>query len=111
MDQCDVWVPTQGQLVVQMVASQVAGVPPEKVQIHTTYLGCGLGRRAAPDFVVDAVSLSKATGKPVKVVWTREEDIKYDSFRAAMSHRIEGGIDESGSADQPGLTRLSAVPS
>lgn len=55
--QCDVWVPTQGQLVAQMVASQVSGIPPEKVQIHTTYLGCGLGRRARPDFVVDAVLL------------------------------------------------------
>jgi isoquinoline 1-oxidoreductase beta subunit len=94
--QCDVWVPTQGQLVAQLVASQVSGVPPEKVQIHTTFLGCGLGRRARPDFVVDAVLVSKVVGKPVKVVWTREEDIKYDAFRAAMSHRIEAGIDDQG---------------
>jgi len=93
---CDVWVPTQGQLVAQLVASQVSGVPPEKVQIHTTFLGCGLGRRAAPDFVVDAVLVSKEVGKPVKVVWTREEDIKHDAFRAAMSHRIEAGIDDQG---------------
>jgi isoquinoline 1-oxidoreductase subunit beta len=93
---CDVWVPTQGQLVAQFVASQVSGIPPEKVQIYTTFLGCGLGRRAAPDFVVDAVLVSKIVGKPVKVVWTREEDIKYDAFRAAMSHRIEGGIDDQG---------------
>jgi isoquinoline 1-oxidoreductase beta subunit len=94
--QCDVWVPTQGQLVAQIVASQVSGLPPEKVQIHTTFLGCGLGRRAAPDFVVDAVLVSKEVGKPVKVVWTREEDIKYDAYRAAMSHRIQGGIDDQG---------------
>jgi isoquinoline 1-oxidoreductase beta subunit len=94
--QCDVWAPTQGQLVAQFVASQVSGIPPEKVQIHTTFLGCGLGRRAAPDFVVDAVLVSKEVGKPVKVVWTREEDIKYDPFRAAMSHRIVGGIDDQG---------------
>jgi isoquinoline 1-oxidoreductase beta subunit len=94
--QCDVWVPTQGQLTAQALASQISGVPPEKVQIHTTFLGCGLGRRAAPDFVVDAVLVSKEVGKPVKVVWTREEDIKYDAFRAAMSHRIVGGIDDQG---------------
>jgi len=94
--QCDVWVPTQGQLTAQALASQISGVPPEKVQIHTTFLGCGLGRRAAPDFVVDAVLVSKEVGKPVKVVWTREEDIKYDAFRAAMSHRIVGGIDDEG---------------
>jgi isoquinoline 1-oxidoreductase subunit beta len=93
---CDVWVPTQGQLVAQLVASQVSGLPPEKVQIHTTFLGCGLGRRAAPDFVVEAVIASKVLGKPVKVVWTREEDVKYDAFRAAMSHRIEAGLDSQG---------------
>ena len=92
--QCDVWAPTQGQLVAQLVASQVSGVPLEKVQIHTTFLGTGLGRRAAPDFVVEAVIASKGLGKPVKVVWTREEDIKYDAFRAAMSHRIQAGIDD-----------------
>ena len=95
-DQCDVWAPTQGQTVAQMVASEVSGLPPEKVNIHTTYMGCGLGRRAAPDFVVEAVIASKATGKPVKVVWTREEDIKYDFFRAATCHRIEAGLDGQG---------------
>jgi isoquinoline 1-oxidoreductase beta subunit len=93
---CDVWVPTQGQGVAQLVASQVSGLPPEKVQIHTTFLGSGLGRRATPDFVVEAVIASKVLGKPVKVVWTREEDIRYDPFRAAMSHRIQAGIDDQG---------------
>lgn len=95
-DQCDVWAPTQGQTGAQMLASQVSGLPPEKVNIHTTYMGCGLGRRAAPDFVVEAVIVSKATGKPVKVVWTREEDIQYDLFRAATCHRIEAGLDGQG---------------
>ena len=59
-------------------------------------MGCGLGRRAKPDFVVEAVTISKAVGKPVKVMWTREEDIKYDYFRAAGSHRIEAGLDAQG---------------
>jgi isoquinoline 1-oxidoreductase beta subunit len=95
-DQCDVWVPTQGQTIAQVVASKVSGLPPEKVKIHTTYLGGGFGRRAAPDFVVEAVIASKVAGKPVKVVWTREEDIQYDQFRAAMSHRIEAGLDNQG---------------
>jgi len=95
-DQCDVWVPTQGQTIAQLVASKVSGLPPEKVKIHTTYLGGGFGRRAAPDFVVEAVIASKVAGKPVKVVWTREEDIQYDQFRAAMSHRIEAGLDNQG---------------
>jgi isoquinoline 1-oxidoreductase beta subunit len=96
-DRCDVWVPTQSQTVAQMVASQVSGLPQEKVMIHTTYLGGGFGRRATPDFVVEAVIASKVLGKPVKVVWTREEDMKYDQYRAAMSHRIEAGLDSQGS--------------
>jgi isoquinoline 1-oxidoreductase beta subunit len=95
-DQCDVWAPTQGQTVAQIVASEVSGLPPDKVNIHTTYMGCGLGRRAAPDFVAEAVIASKVTGKPVKVVWTREEDIKHDFFRSATCQRIEAGLDGQG---------------
>jgi isoquinoline 1-oxidoreductase beta subunit len=95
-DQCDVWAPTQGQTVAQLVASQISGLPPEKVNIHTTYMGCGLGRRATPDFVAEAVLASKVSGKPVKVVWTREEDIKGDRFRAATGQRVEAGLDGGG---------------
>jgi isoquinoline 1-oxidoreductase beta subunit len=95
-DQCDVWVPTQGQTVAQLVAGQVSGLPPDKVKVHTTYLGCGLGRRATPDFVAEAVIVSKVTGKPVKVVWTREEDIKGDRFRSATCQRVEAGLDGQG---------------
>ena len=95
-DRCDVWAPTQGQTDAQGVASKVSGLPPEKVHIHTTLLGCGLGRRAAPDFVVEAVIASKASGRPVKMVWTREEDIKNDFYRAATCQRIEAGFDGQG---------------
>ena len=95
-DRCDVWAPTQAQLIARMLASQFSEVPPEKVQIHTTLLGCGLGRRAAPDFVIEAVVASKVSGKPVKLVWTREEDIKYDFYRAATCQRIQAGLDSQG---------------
>jgi isoquinoline 1-oxidoreductase beta subunit len=95
-DRCDIWAPTQGQTVAQLVGSKVSGIPPENVHIHTTMLGCGLGRRAAPDFVIEAVIASKVLGKPVKLVWTREEDFKYDFFRAAMAHRLEAGVDGNG---------------
>ncbi len=95
-DRCDIWAPTQGQTVAQMVAGQVSGLPPEKVHVHTTLLGCGLGRRAVPDFVVEAVIGSKVTGKPVKIVWSREEDIKYDFYRAATCQKIVGGLDTQG---------------
>jgi isoquinoline 1-oxidoreductase beta subunit len=93
-DRCDVYVPTQGQTVGHMVATKVSGLPPEKVHIHTTLLGCGLGRRARPDQIIEAVIASKASGKPVKVVYTREEDLKTDYFRSAMAHKIKGGLDE-----------------
>jgi isoquinoline 1-oxidoreductase beta subunit len=95
-DQCDVWAPTQGQTVAQLVAGEVSGLQPDKVKIHTTYMGCGLGRRATPDFVAEAVIASKVIGKPVKVVWTREEDIKGDRFRSATCQRVEAGLDGQG---------------
>ncbi|HUL30625.1 MAG TPA: xanthine dehydrogenase family protein molybdopterin-binding subunit [Thermodesulfobacteriota bacterium] len=95
-DRCDVWAPTQGQTVAQMVASKISGLPPEKVHIHTTYLGGGFGRRSEPDFVIDALIASKAAGKPVKVVWTREEDMKHDAYRAATCQRIQVGLDSQG---------------
>jgi isoquinoline 1-oxidoreductase beta subunit len=95
-DQCDVWAPTQGQTVAQLVAGQVSGLPPDKVNINTTYMGCGLGRRATPDFVAEAVIASKVTGKPVKVVWTREEDIKGDRFRSVTCQSVEAGLDGQG---------------
>ncbi len=92
-DRCDVYIPTQGQTISHMVATKVSGLPPEKVHIHTTLLGCGLGRRPRPDQLIEAVIASKASGKPVKVVYTREEDIQTDFFRSAMGHRIKGGLD------------------
>jgi len=96
-DRCDIWAPTQAQTLAQIFASQISGLPMDKIHIHTTYLGCGLGRRGAfPDFIIEAVIASKAVGKPVKVVWSREEDIKYDFYRAATCQRIEAGLDSQG---------------
>jgi isoquinoline 1-oxidoreductase beta subunit len=92
-DRCDVYVPTQGQTLNHMVATKVSGLPPDKVHIHTTLLGCGLGRRPRPDQSIEAIIASKAVGKPVKVVYTREEDIQTDFFRSAMAHRIKAGLD------------------
>ncbi|MFH1135306.1 MAG: xanthine dehydrogenase family protein molybdopterin-binding subunit [Pseudomonadota bacterium] len=95
-DGCDLWGPTQGQTAVQNMAASLTGLPPEKVFVHTTHLGCGLGRRGSPDVAAEATIISKAAGKPVKVFWTREEDIKHDQFRAAMAHRIKAGLDAEG---------------
>ena len=96
-DRCDIWISTQAQTLAQIFASQISGLSMDKIHIHTTYLGCGLGRRGAfPDFVIEAVIASKAVGKPVKVVWSREEDIKYDFYRAATCQRIEAGLNSQG---------------
>jgi isoquinoline 1-oxidoreductase beta subunit len=96
-DRCDIWAPTQAQILGQIFASQISGLPMDKIHIHTTFLGCGLGRRGAfPDFIIEAVIASKAVGKPVKVVWSREEDIKYDFYRAATCQKIEAGLDSQG---------------
>ncbi|MBF0528091.1 MAG: xanthine dehydrogenase family protein molybdopterin-binding subunit [Deltaproteobacteria bacterium] len=95
-DGCDLWVPTQAQTLAQMTAAKLTGLPLEKVNVHTTLLGCGLGRRARLDFVIEAVLASKAMGRPVKVLWTREEDMQYDAFRAATCQRIQAGLDGQG---------------
>jgi isoquinoline 1-oxidoreductase beta subunit len=95
-DRCDVWAPTQSQIGTLMTASKLSGLTPDKVHVHTTLLGCGLGRRGQTDYVIDAVATSKAVGKPVKLVWTREEDIKYDFYRAATYQRIQAGLDSQG---------------
>ena len=95
-DGCDVWAPTQGQELTQLVVSQVLSLPKEKVRIHRTLLGGGFGRRLVADFVVHAVLASKAVGAPVKVIWSREEDMQHDIYRPAVVHRITAGIDEFG---------------
>jgi isoquinoline 1-oxidoreductase subunit beta len=95
-DRCDIWVPTQGQTGTRMTAAGVLKMPPEKIHVHTTLLGCGFGRRSRSEWVVDAVSCSKAVGKPVKVVWTREEDMKNHFFRAATAQKIQAGLDAQG---------------
>jgi|CZKH01.1.fsa_nt_gi isoquinoline 1-oxidoreductase beta subunit len=99
-DSCEVWTGSQLQTVDRANAARVAGLPAEKVQLHTTFLGGGFGRRANPqsDFVVEAVHVAKAAGAPVKVIWTREDDMAGGWYRPAFLHAIEGGIDAGGNA-------------
>ncbi|MGA2374774.1 MAG: xanthine dehydrogenase family protein molybdopterin-binding subunit [Candidatus Sulfotelmatobacter sp.] len=97
-DSCEVWTGSQFQTVDRANAAKVAGLPNEKVELHTTFLGGGFGRRANPqsDFVVEAVHVAKAAGAPVKVIWTREDDMRGGWYRPAFLHAIEGGIDSNG---------------
>ena len=95
-DRCDVWVPTQGQTASQQAAMAASGLPQNAVHIHTTYLGGGFGRRGEADFVTDAVETSKAVGKPIKVVWSREDDIQHDYYRPVTYVRMWGAVDGPG---------------
>ena len=97
-DSCEIWTGTQFQTVDRASAAKVAGLPPEKVQIHTTLLGGGFGRRANPasDFVVEAVQVAKVAKAPVKVVWTREDDLRGGWYRPMWHDRFEAGLDSSG---------------
>jgi isoquinoline 1-oxidoreductase beta subunit len=80
-DGCDVWAPTQNQTGTQREAMRITGLPREKVKVHVTMLGGGFGRRGQLDYVTDAVEVSKAVRAPVKVIWTREDDIRHDYYR------------------------------
>ncbi len=92
----DIWAPTQNQTGVQMAGGQIGGVPPEKVAVHTTYLGGGFGRRFELDFIIEALETSKAAGAPVKVIWSREDDIQHAQYRPANYHQLRAGLDASG---------------
>jgi isoquinoline 1-oxidoreductase beta subunit len=95
-DACDVYVPTQGQTPSHQAAIAASGLPAAKVKIHTTYMGGGFGRRGEADFVIDAVETSKAVGKPVKVVWSREDDMQHDYYRPVSYARMWGALDAAG---------------
>jgi isoquinoline 1-oxidoreductase subunit beta len=97
-NRCDVWVPTQGQTASHEAAVAASGLPPKAVNIYTTYLGGGFGRRGEADFVTDAVETSKAVGKPVKVIWSREDDIQHDFYRPVTYVRMWGAVEASGKA-------------
>jgi isoquinoline 1-oxidoreductase subunit beta len=97
-DGCEVWTGTQFQTVDQQRVAQILGLRPEQVAIHTTFLGGGFGRRAniASDFVTEAAHVAKNLDRPVKVVWTREDDIRGGYYRPMAVHRVEGALDAQG---------------
>jgi isoquinoline 1-oxidoreductase beta subunit len=115
---CDVYVPTQGQTSAHMAAIEASGLPMDKVKIHTTYLGGGFGRRGESDFVTEAVETSKAVGVPVKVIWSREDDMQHDYYRPISYARMTGAVDASGKpsvftfhiVQQSLMKRLGALP-
>jgi isoquinoline 1-oxidoreductase beta subunit len=95
-DGVTLWTPTQGQTDSQKVAAKIAGVPLESVKVVTTFVGGGFGRRGETDFVEDAVYTSKAAGMPIKLVWTREDDIRNDPYRGGSVHAMSAALTPDG---------------
>ena len=95
-DEADVWTGIQFPSAVPGLVSRVADIPAENVRFHQTYLGGGFGRRGTPSHIVEATEIAKATGKPIQLVWTREDDIQQGPFRPASLMRIKAGVDADG---------------
>lgn len=95
-DRCDLWVGTQCPTLTQMVVGEALGLPQKSVEIHNQYLGGGFGRRLEPDGSLLAAKIAKQVSRPVKVVWSREEDIRHDMYRPYYFDRLSAGLDAAG---------------
>jgi len=91
-----VWSPTQNPEGVQEEVAKALGLKKEDVTCHVTFLGGGFGRKSKPDYAVEAALLSKKTGKPVKVIWSREDDIKFDYYHSVAAMYLKAALDDSG---------------
>jgi isoquinoline 1-oxidoreductase subunit beta len=90
------WAPTQNPQAAQAIVSSELGIPKENVICHVTLLGGGFGRKSKPDYVAEAAVLSKKLGRPVKVVWTREDDIQFDYYNAVAAMYLKAAVDDKG---------------
>jgi isoquinoline 1-oxidoreductase beta subunit len=95
-DEIEVWGPIQGQDMVRETLGHTFKLPPEKVIVHTTFLGGSFGRKYVPDFVQHAAFASKAVGKPVKLTWSREADIQHGFYRPGVSARMRAVLGSDG---------------
>jgi len=95
-DGCELWTGSQSLSRARAAAAEVAGLPLEKVVVHNHFLGGGFGRRLEADYVTQAVRIAKQVDGPVKVVWTREEDIQHDIYRPIYLDRLTAGLDAAG---------------
>jgi isoquinoline 1-oxidoreductase subunit beta len=90
---CEIWAPTQNAPAVATAVSGALGIPQSAVTIHVTLLGGGFGRRLNIDYAVEAALISRSAGAPVKVLWTREDDVRHDFYRPMSHHRLRAGLD------------------
>lgn len=95
-DRCELWLGTQAATRVQSAAAKITGLPLEVVEVHNQFLGGGFGRRVEADVVEQAVRIAQKVDRPVKVIWSREEDVQHDFYRPYYYHVLSAGLDQSG---------------
>ncbi|WP_375744669.1 molybdopterin-dependent oxidoreductase [Corallococcus interemptor] len=93
---CEVWATTQNPQAARSEVAKALGIDPSKVTVHVTLLGGGFGRKSKPDYVVEAALVAKAVGAPVRLQWTREDDVRHDYYHSTSAQRLEAGLDASG---------------
>jgi isoquinoline 1-oxidoreductase beta subunit len=94
-ESCEIWVPTQAAQMAQSAARTATGLDRSSIIVNTTCLGGGFGRKVGTDYVTQAAIAAQKVGKPVKVIWSREEDVRHDYYRPVFKAELKGGIDES----------------
>ena len=95
-DNVEIWACTQNPQAARSTVAQICDVPEDNVTVHVTLLGGGFGRKSKPDFVVEAALLAREVGKPVKVTWTREDDVRHGYFHSVSAQHMKGGLDKDG---------------
>ncbi len=95
-DSCDVWAPTQDRMQALMTTRSISNAPGSATRLHVPLVGSAFGRRLRVDYVDEAVRISKAIGAPIKLFWTREDDIQHDFYRPASYHLLRAGLDAKG---------------
>ena len=93
---CEIWVGCQNPLGFRKAVAEALSVDEDKVTLHNQLMGGGFGRKSLPDYAIQAAQIAKAVGRPIQLIWSREEDIRQDFYRPAIQSRFKGGIDESG---------------
>jgi isoquinoline 1-oxidoreductase subunit beta len=92
----EIWAPTQNPEAGQKIVAETLGIPSDKITLHITRSGGGFGRRLIPDYIVEAAAIAKQVNAPVKLTWTREDDLQHDQFRAGGFHFLKGGLNDKG---------------